>query len=153
MSLNLDPKHELHRWADDGGPAPGDEIQGEMDRVFGPRSDGGLSVHAHEPREHHAPIGDAMVILPKHYSRFQIEPVHFTVTNKLDLLESNVVKYTLRAPYKHSDNGRQDYLKAIRCLVMKAKQQAGDPDWWKPYNTDLGAILEQEIPHGPSPGS
>lgn len=136
------------RWADDGGPSPsGREVyEEEMDRVFGER--GLHSFTAKERPRQRTTIPASMVVLPKHYSRFEIEPVHFTVTNKLDLLESNVVKYMLRAPYKHGDKGKEDYQKVVRCAIMKAKQQLGDPDWWKPYKTNLAALLDEELSYG-----
>jgi hypothetical protein len=74
---------------------------------------------------------------PDHYARFVIEPATFAAANKLSGLEFNVVKYTLRAPYK---NGREDLLKARRCIDMlietmdrEARIAAGEPaaDVWK----------------------
>jgi hypothetical protein len=55
------------------------------------------------------------VVHPAHYARFTIEPLTFAMANGLNGLEMNVVKYTLRAPYK---NGIEDYRKAIRTLEM-----------------------------------
>jgi hypothetical protein len=52
---------------------------------------------------------------PAHYTRFVIQPMTFATANNLSGLELNVVKYTVRAPYK---NGVEDYRKAIRCLEM-----------------------------------
>ncbi len=69
-----------------------------------------------------------MVNLPPHYARFKFEPMRIAVENGLDALEFNAVKYLLRAPYKGQT--QQDYDKAIRCIVMKKRQMAGDPDWW-----------------------
>jgi hypothetical protein len=69
-----------------------------------------------------------MVNLPPHYARFKFEPMRIAVENGLDALEFNAVKYLLRAPFKGQT--QQDYDKAIRCIVMKKKQMAGDPDWW-----------------------
>lgn len=140
---NLSDKPHFHhaRMSDDGGPEPeghAEIYKDEMDRVFGATEP--------PPKPYHGlAMPPNMVVLPKHYSRFQMEPVHFTVTNKLDLLESNVIKYTMRAPYKHGDKGQQDYRKAIRCLVMKAKQMMGDPEWWRPYKTGLEAMLDEEL--------
>lgn len=110
-----------------------------MDRVFGPDD---------MKPSHRPPLGENMVVLPKHYSRFQIEPARYSVENHLDGLEFNIIKYVSRAPYKHNDKGKLDYSKAIRSIVMKAKFALGDPDWWKPYKTDIEALLEQELSYG-----
>ena len=76
------------------------------------------------------------VVHPSHYARFVIEPLTFAMANGLNGLEMNVVKYTLRAPYK---NGVEDYRKAIRTLEMliesaerKERIAAGEPaaDVW-----------------------
>lgn len=75
------------------------------------------------------------VVHPSHYTRFLIEPMTFAAANKLNGLELNVVKYTLRAPYKGKTE--EDYRKAIRCIEMlietskreariKAGEKAGD---------------------------
>lgn len=97
-----------------------------------------------KPR-HRPPLGDSMVVLPKHYSRFEIEPARFSVTNKMDGLEFNIIKYVARAPYKHNDNGKQDYMKAVRSIIMKAKWELGDPGWWEPCKTAVMDLLEQEL--------
>lgn len=60
---------------------------------------------------------------PSHYDRFVIEPITFAVANKLNALEAKVVKYTVRAPYK---NGKDDLLKARRCIDMLIEKMARD---------------------------
>jgi hypothetical protein len=93
-----------------------------------------------------APIPDTMVVLPAHYARWKIEPVYFIGENSLDFLTGNIIKYVMRAPFKHTDGGRQDSLKFIRYSFMRAKQLLGDPDWAKPYHVpNLEQLIEQEL--------
>jgi hypothetical protein len=100
-------------------------------------------------RKEHAtrkpPLGADMVVLPKHYARFNIEPINFVASNNIDFLTGNAIKYLCRAPYKHGDGGRQDYMKALRYTIMLAKRALGDPEWWKPYKTDIGAKILEEL--------
>lgn len=97
------------------------------------------------------PLGPDMVVLPQHYARFAIEPINFVATNGLDFLTGNAIKYLCRAPYKHGDSGKQDYMKAIRYTMMVAKKALGDPEWWKPYRNDLDAKLLEELSYGTTP--
>jgi hypothetical protein len=69
-----------------------------------------------------------MVVMPNHYARFRIEPIHFIQENGLSPLQGKVVKYIVRYPFK---NGAEDIKKAIRCAQMLLKKEQGDPDWWK----------------------
>lgn len=119
-----------------------EEIAAELDRVYpkDPRHQKDLKP-AHRP-----PLGQDMVMLPKHYARFEIEPIRFIAANKLDFLAANIIKYTCRAEFKHTDNGLEDSLKVIRYAVMRAKFLQGDHDWWKAYrNTTLHALIQEEI--------
>lgn len=50
-----------------------------------------------------------------HYQHFEIQPVEFIVKNNLNWMQGNVIKYTVRAPYK---GGAQDIDKAIHYLQM-----------------------------------
>jgi len=94
-------------------------------------------------------LNAAAVDMPSHYARFKIEPIHFAIENNLDGLEFNINKYYTRAPYKHKDFGLQDYLKAIRYIIMKAKHLRGRADWAEPYTTPgMVEILEKEITGG-----
>ncbi len=100
--------------------------------------------------DHKPPMGDSMVVMPKHYSRFEIEPVRFCAENGLTFLVSNTVKYVVRAPYKHA-TPVQDMTKAIRCIIMETKRLLGDPDWWKPYKSpDLERLITEELTYAPS---
>jgi hypothetical protein len=94
------------------------------------------------------PLGADMVVLPKHYARFKIEPINFVASNNIDFLTGNAIKYLCRAPYKHGDSGRQDYMKALRYTIMLAKRSLGDPAWWAPYKTDIGAKILEELSYG-----
>ena len=62
---------------------------------------------------------------PQHYNQpGAVEPIDFIVSNSLDFLEGNVVKYIAR--YKHK-NGLQDLLKAqeyMRRLVVREQRKA-----------------------------
>ena len=76
------------------------------------------------PRES-ASLGDN-VVLPKHYSRFQIEPVRFIGENQLNFFQGNVVKYILRYDAK---NGIEDVRKAKRYARMFELFLMGHPEW------------------------
>ena len=67
------------------------------------------------------------VVLPKHYSRFQIEPVRFIGENQLNFFQGNIIKYVLRYDAK---NGLEDVRKAGRYCRMFERYLMGDPDWW-----------------------
>ena len=82
-----------------------------------------------------------MVNLPPHYARFKIEPMRFAVENALNPLQFNVIKYILRFDAK---NGKEDLLKARRCLDMLIKFNDGDPDWW--MKPDSNSSNNQEQP-------
>lgn len=69
------------------------------------------------------------VILPTHYSRHKIEPVHFIGENRLDFLVGNVIKYVLRFDAK---NGLEDINKARRYLDMLYERESGNPNWAGP---------------------
>jgi hypothetical protein len=140
--------------------ATDDLIQEELNRVFGenPQADRMMRRHRAKRREvlNAVPMSKPasalpsdVVVMPNHYNRFKIEPVYFCATNELTFLESNFVKYTLRAPYKHADI-RIDYSKAIRCVIMECKRRLGDPDWWKPYKSNIEACLKEEFAYGAS---
>lgn len=73
-------------------------------------------------------LGYDAVNLPDHYKQFKIEPVRFTVENKLNFLQASIIKYVVRFPYK---NGVEDLKKAARMLDMAIAFEEGDPDWWK----------------------
>lgn len=60
---------------------------------------------------------------PAHYTgRGGIEPVEFIVSNSMDYLEGNIVKYLYRYPRK---GGVQDLLKARRYLDWLIKREQG----------------------------
>ena len=124
-----------------------EEIAEELDRVYGknPADKRMMPKPVHRP-----PLGADMVVLPKHYARFEIEPIRFIASNKMDFLAANIIKYTCRAEFKHSDRGLEDSLKVIRYAVMRAKFLQGDPDWWKAYrNADIHRLVHEEIVNGP----
>jgi hypothetical protein len=75
-----------------------------------------------------APVGET-VVLPKHYTRFQIEPIRFIGENKLNFFQGNIVKYILRYDAK---NGLEDVRKAKRYCRMFELYLEGYPDWWGP---------------------
>lgn len=68
------------------------------------------------------------VVLPEHYARFKIEPIHFIGENKLNFFQGNIIKYVLRYDAK---NGLEDIKKAERYCQMFRAYLEGDPDWWK----------------------
>jgi hypothetical protein len=71
-----------------------------------------------------------MVNLPQHYARNKIEPVYFAIENELNGFQFNIVKYAVRAPYKHA-TPIEDLKKILRYAEMWIKRESGDPDWWK----------------------
>jgi hypothetical protein len=82
----------------------------------------------HEDRRGVPPMKTSdMVLMPKHYGRFKIEPIHFIEENRLSPLQGKVVKYVVRYDAK---NGLEDLYKARRCLDMLIKKVEGNPDWW-----------------------
>jgi hypothetical protein len=84
-----------------------------------------------EPRKGVA-VGDN-VVLPKHYSRFQIEPIRFIGDNNLNFFQGNIVKYTLRYDAK---NGIEDIRKVQRYARMFELWLMGHPDWAGPDPRD-----------------
>lgn len=84
-----------------------------------------------EPRKG-VPVGEN-VVLPKHYARFQIEPIRFIGENKLNFFQGNVVKYILRHDAK---NGIEDIRKAQRYARMYELYLEGNPDWAGPDPRD-----------------
>lgn len=68
------------------------------------------------------------VDLPEHYARFKHEPVRFSMENRLDAFQFNIIKYTCR---HDSKNGIEDIEKVIRYATMYKRFLLGDPDWWK----------------------
>lgn len=73
-------------------------------------------------------LGYDAINLPDHYACFKIEPISFCQENKLDALQTAVVKYVCRYRLK---NGIEDLNKAQRCLDMLIKYEQGDCDWWR----------------------
>lgn len=91
------------------------------------------------------PTPNDMVVMPKHYARFQIEPYHFCASNKFNAFQFNIVKYAARAEHKHEEP-YEDLLKVVRNAMMYGKFLSGDPDWWKDYKyPGLASIIEQEM--------
>lgn len=75
-------------------------------------------------------VGDKdPAIQPDHYTQFKIQPIRFGVENYgRGVLVTKVLKYMQRAPFK---KGAQDMAKAMDCLQMLTRFDAGDKDWWK----------------------
>jgi hypothetical protein len=122
------------------------EIIEEVDRVFGEaEAKTGPGPMQDSLRDGSAAraklLPDDMVLLPKHYSRFKIEPIHFIGENNLDFLLGNFIKYGMRAEHKHS-TPVQDTLKAIRYAIMRCKKLMGVAGWAGPYKV---ASLEQSL--------
>ena len=57
-----------------------------------------------------------------HYKEFKIQPVEFIHANKLDFLQGNIIKYTMRHKKK---NGKQDLLKARHYLDLLIELEYG----------------------------
>jgi len=78
-----------------------------------------------------------VVVKPEHYSRWEIEPITFTMVNRMEGWRSNIIKYGSRAGYKKYDGMSQveseivDLEKAKRYCDMRINQALGkDPSEW-----------------------
>ena len=61
---------------------------------------------------------------PPHYTRWPLQPLTFIITNKLDFLRGNVIKYLMRYDAK---NGLEDLRKArnyLDLLIEETKAKA-----------------------------
>lgn len=63
-----------------------------------------------------------------HYSKLAIQPMQYSMANKLDPLQHTIIKYTTRFRDKA---GLQDLKKAIHALEMLAEHEYGK-DWNAP---------------------
>ena len=79
----------------------------------------------------------SIVVKPAHYSRWEIEPITFTMVNGMEGWRSNVIKYSSRAGYKMYDGMSQseseivDLKKAKRYCDMRINQILGlEPNKW-----------------------
>ena len=52
---------------------------------------------------------------PSHYTRWSIEPITFIMENSLEFWRANIIKYAMRAGYKHR-NGLKDWESEIEDL-------------------------------------
>lgn len=75
----------------------------------------------------YAARGD-MVVRPRHYDLFAIEPTFFNMEYSVDWCRGNALKYLCR--YRHK-NGVEDLRKAARYIEMFIKFLDGDPNWSK----------------------
>jgi len=73
-----------------------------------------------------------IVVKPKHYTQYAIEPITFIMTNKLPFHTGNIVKYAVRAGSKAYPNQTAeqseitDLKKAIRYCEMRINQIEGN---------------------------
>lgn len=58
-----------------------------------------------------------------HYSKLAIQPMQYSMANKLDPLQHTAIKYITRFRDK---NGVVDLQKAIHCIQMLIEHEAGD---------------------------
>ena len=74
------------------------------------------------------------VIKPSHYERWVREPVNFIMQNETEFWRGNIVKYVMRAGYKHQkdatpeqivDSEIEDLKKVIRYAEMRINQIKG----------------------------
>lgn len=115
------------------------EVTEEVDRVISPKDRRMVRKVLSPVTPRPMSAGVDSVVLPKHYARFQIEPIHFIGENKLNFFQGNIVKYILRYDAK---NGIEDVRKAGRYCRMFERFLLGDPDWHGP---DPQAASVQEI--------
>ncbi len=75
---------------------------------------------------------DSIVNQPAHYARYEIEPVTFSMKNKLDFATGNIVKYALRAGHKNyegkdpCESAIIDLQKVIRYAEMRINLIKGE---------------------------
>ncbi len=99
-------------------------IKSEWNRLMKEREDFKESVLA----EHTADI----VNEPKHYARWVIEPITYTMRNGFEFWRGNIVKYASRAGYKMYEGKTQveseiiDLEKVIRYSQMRINQLNGE---------------------------
>ena len=65
------------------------------------------------------PLKPDLINTPPHYTKGWIEPIDYTISNKLDFCEGNVIKYVTRYKYK---NWLED-LKKARFYLNKLIEQ------------------------------
>jgi len=58
-----------------------------------------------------------------HYKQFEIEPIEFCQKNKLDVCQSNVIKYVCRHSFK---DGIKDLEKAKHCIDLLIQMEYKD---------------------------
>ncbi|MGB1651133.1 MAG: DUF3310 domain-containing protein [Acidimicrobiales bacterium] len=59
--------------------------------------------------------GSSDIDNPSHYSRWKIEPITFIMENEVEFWRGNIIKYAMRAGYKHRD-GLKDWEAEIEDL-------------------------------------
>lgn len=59
----------------------------------------------------------------EHYTKYAIQPIEFTMKNKLNFIQGNVIKYIMRYENK---NGLEDLKKAIHYIKLEAKLKYGE---------------------------
>ncbi len=69
-----------------------------------------------------------LVLHPKHYARWEMEPIEFIAINDLPWWLANVIKYTMRFDAK---DGLQDLYKARSYLDMKIRKLEGLNKFWE----------------------
>lgn len=62
-----------------------------------------------------SPLATDTQVGGNHYTKLKIQPMHFSMVNKLDALQHTVIKYVVRFRDK---NGIQDLEKARHCIDM-----------------------------------
>lgn len=63
------------------------------------------------------------VVLPKHYTRWKLEPITFIMENNIPWCEANAIKYLMRWRDK---NGLEDLKKARRYIDMLIAKEYGE---------------------------
>lgn len=67
--------------------------------------------------------GQDNVVLPGHYTQWELEPITFIMTNNIPWCEANVIKYVMRWKAK---NGLEDLQKARRYIDMLIEKEFGE---------------------------
>lgn len=76
--------------------------------------------------------GDDVVNEPKHYARWEIEPITYIMQNGFDFWRGNIIKYASRAGFKSYDGKTKDaseildLQKVIRYAEMRINQLNGE---------------------------
>ena len=92
-------------------------VLGEIPKALTP----GSQAPVESPKEELSPLDSQ--VGGGHYKLFKIQPIEFTMANKLDFIQGNIVKYATRHKFK---NGIEDLDKIIHYARLAKELQYKD---------------------------